>query len=404
MMVTKQLTHTSIIKATKPGRYFDGRSSLHLWIKSASQKYWIYRFQMQKKRHDMSLGTYPRVSLAEARKKALEARLLIDSGINPLLIKKERLSTTKKASTPSFESFSKDWIEHKSHEWKNVKHRDQWHNTLRDYAYPIIGKVPINEVNTNQILEVLTPIWKSKTETAVRLRGRLEKILAAATTRGFRQGQNPAQWKGHLENILAKPRKIHKVIHHPAMHYDELPEFIKDLRSDESPSRLALELAILTCTRTSEVLLAKKNEFIGSVWTIPANRMKAGVQHRIPLGFRAQQIVNQMLKSNPNSEYLFQNNGRPLSNMALLMLLRRLRNGITVHGFRSTFRDWVAEKTTYSPELAEKCLAHSLKSQVEAAYQRGDMLEKRRILISDWEAYCYLTINQSPNKLQGRAM
>jgi integrase len=399
MMASKQLTHTNLIKNTKPGRYFDGRSALHLWIKSPSQRYWIYRFQMNKKRHDMSLGSYPRVSLAEARKKALEARLLIDAGVNPLLAKKERQAIPKKVAGPSFEAFSKDWIELKCHEWRNLKHGDQWRNTLRDYAYPIIGKISIDEINTNQILEILVPIWKSKTETAVRLRGRLEKILAGATTRGLRTGQNPAQWKGHLENILPKPTKVRKVIHHPAMHYDDLPDFIMELRTDEAISRLALELTILTCTRTSEVLLAKKDEFNGSIWTIPASRMKAGIEHRIPLGFRAQQIVNQMLTAKSNSDYLFQNNGRPLSNMALLMLLRRLRPGITVHGFRSTFRDWVAEKTTHSPEVAEKCLAHSLRSLVEAAYQRGDMVERRKILILDWEAYCYLTINQASNKL-----
>lgn len=397
--MTTQLTHAVAIKACKPGRYFDGRSGLHLWVKSPTQKYWIYRFQVSKKRQDMSLGVFPRMPLTEARKGALEARIILDKGMNPLE-ERARLKAAKAIESshiPTFEKFAEAWIEMKHHEWRNSKHKDQWSNTLRDYAYPVIGSKALNNINTEDILEILSSIWISKTATATRLRGRIENILAAAKTRGFRSGLNPAQWKGHLDTLLSRPNKVSKVTHHPALPYETLPDFISKLRTHNCISAMALEFTILTCTRTSETLLAKRGEIQGDIWNIPGCRMKSGKSHRIPLPFRAIQLYKLACKLDQDSDYIFSRNKKPLSNMAMLTLLRRVKPGMTVHGFRSTFRDWVSEDTHHSPELAEMALAHTITSRVEAAYRRGDLLEKRRSLMSDWETYCQSVICKETN-------
>jgi integrase len=246
----------------------------------------------------------------------------------------------------------------------------------------------LDEIDTDDILKILTPIWKSKTETASRLRGRLEWILAAACTRKLRDGMNPALWRGHLQTILPAPKKMMEVRHHPALAYRALPEFLIRLRNTEGVAALALEFAILNASRTGEVLGGLRSEVNGDIWTISANRMKARKEHRVPLTSRALEILAIAKAMDEGSQYLFSRNGKPLSNMAMPMLLRRLNKSVTVHGFRSTFRDWVSEETEHSPEVAEMALAHTIKNKVEAAYRRRDLLDRRRNLMQDWLDFC----------------
>jgi integrase len=382
------ITQAHATKANTPSRIYDTHPGLHLWVKSQKAKYWIYRTAKGGKRTDLSLGKFPDVGVAEARKKASTLALEVQSlGHAP-----KRVKTTPEAVLPKaevvFQDFAQALVQDMSPQWRNTKHASQWANTLRDYAYPIIGQKPIGQINTEDILQILKPIWQTKTETATRLRGRVEKVLAAATIKGHRTGVNPAQWRGHLDCLLPQPKKLQKVKHHPALPFDELPHFIEQLQARRSISALALEFCILTTSRTSEVLLAKWSEVGEAVWKIPADRMKAGKEHIVPLPNRANQILKLAKEHNPNSEYIFSNGQRPLSNMALLTLLKRMGFGhITTHGFRSTFRDWVSEVTDFSPEVAEMCLAHTIGNKVEAAYRRGNLLDKRRTLLHAWARF-----------------
>ena len=382
------ITQAHATKANTPSRIYDTHPGLHLWVKSQKAKYWIYRTAKGGKRTDLSLGKFPEVGVAEARKKASALALEVHNlGHAPT-----RVKTTPEAVLPKaevvFQDFAQALVQDMSPQWRNPKHASQWANTLRDYAYPVIGHKPISEITTEDILLILKPIWQTKTETATRLRGRVEKVLAAATIKGHRSGVNPAQWRGHLDCLLPQPKKLQKVKHHPALPFGELPHFIEQLQSRKSISALALEFCILTTSRTSEVLLAKWSEVSETVWKIPADRMKAGKEHIVPLPNRANQILKLAKEHNPNSEYVFSNGQRPLSNMALLTLLKRMGFGhITTHGFRSTFRDWVSEVTDFSPEVAEMCLAHTIGNKVVAAYRRGNLLEKRRRLLHEWELY-----------------
>ena len=379
-----------VAKTLEPGRHFDVGTGLHLWVKNANSKYWIFRFSYGNTRHDMSFGRYPLISLAEARKRALEARTQVALGVNPIAVKNEqkRLQSEYFIEKITFREFAKQYIELKSPEWKNPKHESQWKYTIKEYADPIIGSKTLDQITTEDIIKVLQPIWFNKTETASRLRGRIERILASATTRRLREGVNPAQWRGHLDTILAKPNKIKRVTHHKALHFSQVPVFIAKLREKECISALALEFTILNCARTSEAIKATRAEINGGVWTIPAERMKTGVEHRIPLSQRAQEILAITEYLNPDSPYLFSIMNRPLSNMAMLTLAKRTGLPITVHGFRSTFRDWVAETTDHSSEVGEKALAHKIPNKVEAAYRRGDLMSKRTELMNDWSNYC----------------
>ena len=382
------ITQAHALKTNTSGRIYDTHPGLHLWVKSSKAKYWIYRTAKGGKRTDLSLGKFPDVGVAEARKKASALALEVQNlGHAP-----KRVKTTPEAVLPKaevvFQDFAQALVKDMSPQWRNPKHASQWANTLRDYAYPVIGHKPISEITTEDILLILKPIWQTKTETATRLRGRVEKVLAAATIKGHRSGVNPAQWRGHLDCLLPQPKKLQKVKHHPALPFDELPHFIEQLQSRKSISALALEFCILTTSRTSEVLLAKWSEVSETVWKIPADRMKAGKEHIVPLPNRANQILKLAKEHNTNSEYVFSNGQRPLSNMALLTLLKRMGFGhITTHGFRSTFRDWVSEVTDFSPEVAEMCLAHTIVNRVEAAYRRGSLLDKRRTLLHTWERF-----------------
>ncbi len=384
------LNATFVQKTNKPGRYFDGVSGLHLLVKNASKKYWIYRFMRSGKRQDMSLGVFPWISLAEARKKAAEASFDLARGINPIEARKALKVVAVKDSQNQikFRDFAKNCIETKSHEWRNSKHGDQWIYTIEEFANPVIGDKPLNKITTDDILTILQPIWVAKNPTASRLRGRLEWILASATTRKLREGVNPAQWKSHLDTILPKVNRCGNTEHFKALHFSQIPTFMSQLRRREGIAALALEFTILNCARTGEVIGATKDEVVDGIWTIPRSRMKAGKEHRVPLADRSKELLEIAKHLDLNSNFLFSINGKPLSNMAMYSTLKRMKYDITVHGFRSSFRDWVAETTDHPSEVAEKALAHQISNQSEAAYRRGDLLAKRLTLMSHWANYC----------------
>jgi len=385
-----KLDFQTIRNANQVGRHTTTERGLQLLISKAGQKYWVHRYCFAGKRHDLALGSFPDVSIAEVRKKLQEVRYKLNQGINPLHEKRAAkvCLPEKNEIGITFKEFAVETIRKKQVEWSNEKHIAQWENTLKDYAYPVIGNMQLNEIEMEHILTILTPIWETKTETASRLRGRLEWVLAAATTKRLRSGINPAAWRGLLQTILPAPKKFQKVRHHKALPYRALPEFMARLREMDGVAALALEFLILNANRTSEVTDALHCELQGDVWVIPGERMKARVEHRVPLCRRSLEILEIAKSIDANSKFLFSRNGQKISNMAMPMLLRRMGLDVTVHGFRSTFRDWVAEETLHSPEVAEKALAHTIRNHVEAAYRRGDLLDRRRQLLTDWEVFC----------------
>lgn len=382
-----KLDYKTIQNLKKPGRYTDSfAKGLHIWVKPTEHKYWVFRYTFKGKQKNISFGPFPLVSLLEARKKALDARQRLHKGIDPIEERIKSQAPTK--AELRFSEFAVEYIETKKSGWSNEKHARQWMSTITQYAEPVIGKMSLNEISTEDILKILNPIWSTKTETASRLRGRLEKIFAAAITRGYREKNNPALWIGHLETILPPPKKIRKVNHHKALAFRELPKFVSELREICTIGSLALEFTILNASRTGEVLGAKKCEVKHGMWVIPSNRMKARREHIVPLCQRSMDILAIASAMDPESAYLFSRKRKPLSNMSMAMILRRMNLDITVHGFRSTFRDWVAEETDFSSEVAEMALAHQIVNRVEAAYRRGNLIEKRRHLMLAWEAYC----------------
>jgi integrase len=341
----------------------------------------------------MGLGPYALVTLAEARAKAVEARKALLEGYDPLEAKVARRAHARfeAAKGLTFRDCAEQMISSHEAAWKNPKHRAQWRATLATYVFPNFGGLPVAAVDTGLVLRAIEPIWNAKPETAGRVRGRIEAILDWAKARGYREGENPARWRGHLDKLLPNRRKVRKVRNHPAMPYGEIPEFMDTLRARDSVSARALEFAILAAARTGEVIGAKWAEIdLDSItWTIPASRMKSGKEHRVPLSDRAVEV----LKSLPReSEYVFIGGkaGKPLSNMAMLELLRGMRpgSGYVPHGFRSSFRDWTSERTSYPGEVAEAALAHAIESKVEAAYRRSDLFLKRARLMQDWASFC----------------
>jgi integrase len=401
----EKFTDIYVRNLSTPGRYSDSTvTGLNLQVKPNGKKYWALRYTLGGKRRDLSLGSYPDTSLRQARIYAARCRADILSGHKPVAywrLDSEAYSPTDVAQEIDFQTFAKEVIQLKSSSWSNKKHAAQWSSTIETYANPVIGKLTLNDITTDHIIKILTPIWGEKTVTATRVRQRIEHILSAAKVRGLRSGQNPAAWKDHLSHILPEPTKIRAVKHHTALPYRTLPNFITQLHESSCISSLALEFLVLTATRTTEVLLAKRPEISEEgIWTIPANRMKTRREHRVPLCKRAQLIVN-YAKLLDTSEYLFSKNGKPLSNMALPMLLRRMQCQATVHGFRSTFRDWVAEETEHSEEVAEMALAHAIKNKVEAAYRRGNLLQRRQRLMDDWESFCLSSSHQDTTLKEG---
>jgi integrase len=384
---TMLMTDITLKRLSNAGRFTDDQTKgLHLWIKPDSQKYWIFRYTLNNKRMGMSLGGYPNVGLKAARIKAVEAREKVNRGVCPISEKKASKAPAIKSKSPLFAEFALQYIQTMRPKWRNQKHGDQWVSTIQKYVITNIGSMRLDEIDTPHIQNLLMPIWLTKPQTASRLRGRLEKILSAAITSKHRSSFNPAIWKGHLENLLPTHKKSDS--HHSALAYEELPDFISKLQEMGDISALSLEFTILNASRTGEVQLARWREIDGDIWTIPGNRMKAGKDHQVPLTQRALDILTIAKSMDPESEYCFSRNKKPLSNMAMLMKVRRMNPEITVHGFRSTFRDWVAEETDHSPEVAEMALAHTIGNKVEAAYRRGKLLERRRRLMRDWESFC----------------
>ena len=384
------------LKHLKDGSHADG-GNLYLIVRGNS-KSWVFRFTAPSgERRRMGLGSLHAVSLAEARKRAAELREQLHhptTPVDPLAARQDAKLAQRigKQRTKTFESCATAYIEAHQNGWKNIKHAQQWTNTLRQYAYPVFGDIPVGEIDEALILNVLTPIWATKTETAKRLRGRIEAVLDWATFNKFRQGENPARWKGHLEHSLAKPSKVSKVKHHAAMSYQALPAFMSVLRGRTGTGAKALELLILTGCRSGEIRGAVWSEIDldSKLWVIPANRMKMAQEHRVPLSEAALDLLNTMLRIQ-GTDLVFPSAkpNTPQSDMTLTAVLRRCGGGnFTVHGFRSCFRDWLAETTNYPNEACELALAHSISNKVEAAYRRGDMLDKRFSMMNDWANYC----------------
>lgn len=387
-----KLSALQVNRLSKPGLYGDG-AGLYLQITRGGVKSWLFRYMRSGRARGMGLGPVHTVSLADARIKALEVRKQLLEGIDPLDARQQEQALVKASAVKAttFDECSAAYIDAHSSGWKNAKHADQWRNTLATYASPHFGTLPITELDTDLVMKALEPIWTSKTETASRVRGRIEAVLDWATARGHRHGENPARWKGHLDHLLPKRSKVQAVVHHAALPYANAPKFMTQLRTIDTMAAKALELLILTATRTSEVIEARWDEFdlATAIWRIPAERMKAGKEHRIPLSPSAVTLLKHMQAIKQN-EFVFpgQRKNRPLSNMAILQLLKRMgRSDLTAHGFRSTFRDWIGETTHYPREVAEAALAHLLKDKAEAAYARGDLFEKRTSMMSAWSKY-----------------
>ena len=382
------LTARTVETLKEVGRHSDG-DNLYLVVSESGARRWTFFYRFGGKRKEMGLGSASsgQVSLLEARKKALAARKLIQDGIDPLTDKEAQRRF--RAVIPTFGAFADEYIAMHRSKFRNVKHAAQWQSTIETYCKAISSK-PVNTIDTEAVLKVLQPIWTRIPETASRVRGRIENILDAARVRDLYQGENPARWRGHLKSVLPARQRLTRG-HHAALPYHALPAFLVELREKQVGSALALEFCILTATRTSETLNANWKEFdlAKSVWTIPAVRMKAGHEHRIPLSARAIEILNS-LSPLPHNEYVFAGNaqGKPLSNMAMNVLLKRMsKTGLTVHGFRSTFRDWASEQTSFPHETCEHALAHRISDKAEAAYRRGDQFEKRRKLMEAWAAF-----------------
>ena len=389
----KELSALAVSRLKDEGRYaVGGAAGLHLRIIGGSRS-WVLRIKIGSKRSDIGLGPYPEVSLAEARDSAREQRKKVRDGIDPLLEKRDAKAALRieRAKAKTFEECATAYIEANKAGWKSDKHAKQWGATLDTYANPKIGSLSVASIETAHILNIIEPIWATKTETASRLRGRIENILDWAKVRGYRDGENPARWRGHLDKTLPARNKVQKVKHHTALPYSELGKFMADLRKRKGLASRALEFSILTAARSGEVRGATWAEIdiVGKTWTIPADRMKAGKEHRVPLSDAAIGLI-EALPRVKGTDYVFPAaRGGQLSDMALIAVMRRMdREGLTQHGFRSTFRDWAGETTAYPREVIEHALAHQLKDKAEAAYQRGDLLTKRARLMADWSTYC----------------
>jgi integrase len=386
-----RLTHTIIINLTIRGYYADG-GGLYFRVSKFGTKSWSFRFERLSKAREMGLGAYPDVSLKEARERAAEARKLLRDDIDPITKRRadKEASWLTSAKHISFDEAARRYIETQRAGWKNIKHAAQWESTIRDYASPVFGKLPVASVDTGLIVNCLSPIWVAKNETASRLRGRIESILDWATVTGYRHGLNPARWKGHLDKLLAKPSQVAKVEHHAALPFAQIGAFMVDLGKQAGMGARALEFVILTAARSGEVRGASWSEIDldAAVWTIPAGRMKAEKEHRIPLSDAALGLLHDM----PHIEGtdLTFPNGKctQLSDMTLTAVLRRMGVAVTAHGFRSTFRDWAGETTAYPREVIEHALAHQLRDAAEAAYARGTLFDKRRQLMADWARFC----------------
>lgn len=380
-----KLSARKVAVATQPGYYADG-GGLYLQVTATGAKTWVFRYRHAGRRPEMGLGPLHTVSLAEAREAAQAARRSLREGVDPLAAR--RAATARAAGVPTFWEAAQAFIEEQRSGWRNAKHADQWTNTLETYAVPAIGRKRVDAIDTEDVLAILRPIWTSKTETATRVRQRVEAVLDAAAAKRLRTGENPARWKGHLALLLPKPTSVAPVSHFSALPFANMPQFMRELSERRGAAARALEFTILTASRTSMVTGAVPAEFAGDLWTVPRERMKVKREHVVPLSASALAIVQPRL----GRELLFPNDatGEQLSENAMLAVLKRMGYGsITVHGFRSTFKDWARETTSYPDDLSEMALAHIISDKTRAAYARGTMIEKRRELMAAWAAWCW---------------
>jgi integrase len=377
-----RLNARAVTTVTKHGRHADG-GGLYLSISPNGGRRWVFLYRWHGKPAEIGLGSARDVMLARARELAGQARAKLAEGLNPKDVR-------RRSGGATFGECADRLIEAMRPSWRNAKHAAQWEMTLKVYAAPL-RRLPVDKITPDDVLSVLRPLWNDKAETASRLRGRIERVLDAAKAQGLRCAENPARWRGHLDQLLPKRQRLTRG-HHAAMPYTDVPAFMNDLQARQATAALALEFAILTAARSGEVLGARWEEFDldRAVWTVPAIRIKAGREHRVPLTRRALKIVKAMHEGR-NGDYVFPGHkpAKPLSVMALEMVLRRMKiDGVTVHGFRSAFRDWAAECTNFTNEVCEAALAHAIENKVEAAYRRGDLFEKRRKLMEAWATYC----------------
>lgn len=368
------------VETAGPGRHGDGRG-LFLYVKASGARSWLLRYQVMGKRHDLGLGAYPEVSLAMARDRALQARRMIQEGEDPIAKKRQTQPKT-------FKDAALELIECKRFGWKNAKHAAQWTSTLEAYVFPDLGRMQVARIETADVMGALRPIWTAKPETANRVRQRIEAVLDYASALGIRTGDNPARWRGHLDHLLPKPTKVKAVKHHPALPHAEIAEFMEELSVRAGVAARALKFTILTAARSGETRGATWAEIDldTKTWTIPAGRMKAGKEHRVPL---TPEAIACLGPKRDDAALIFRSEtkpGKPISDMSMTAVLRRMeRNTITVHGFRSTFRDWAGETTGFPREVIEAALAHGIKDKAEAAYARSDLFVKRRKLMEAWK-------------------
>jgi integrase len=406
-MVASALS-AQFVRTAKPGRYCDG-DGLYLLVKKSGARFWVFRYKVNgSKLREAGLGRAGEgrnsVRLAEARENASTLFRQVKNGIDPLSAREAMAAAAKAAAQDAavkrvtFREAAQRFIDGHTPSWRNPKHAAQWGATIEAYANPVFGDLPVGDIDTVHVLAAVEPIWLTKPETASRLRGRIERILDFAKTRGWRFGENPAAWKGHLALTLPARSKVRKVEHHAALPWREIGDFMLRLKEQAGMGARALRFAILTAARSGEVRGARWSEIemSAATWVVPAKRMKAGREHRIPLSEPTLDVLREMAQarlSNDSDALVFpgRDGGRPLSDMSLTAVLRRMGRGeLTAHGFRSSFRDWAAETTAYPAELVEMALAHAVGNKVEAAYRRGDLFDKRRRLMDDWAAYCLM--------------
>lgn len=391
-----ELNALAVSRLTKPGLHFvGGVPGLALQVSDSGSRSWVLRVMVGGRRRDMGLGSYAQsgMTLARAREAALAARASIKRGVDPIEESRAARSAliSERASAKTFKQCAIAYIAAHESTWRNAKHRWQWSATLEQLAYPVIGSMLVGDVQKEHVLDVLRPIWHERNETASRLRGRIELVLSYAMQAGYRpEGLNPARWKGGLDKLLAAPSKVAKIEHYAALPIGDMGNFMARLRTVEGTGARALELAILTAARSGEVRGATWAEIDleGGMWVVPGSRMKAGREHRVPLSTAAVSLLKSLPRVEGQDKVFPGRSGGVVSDMTLLAVLRRMKVPAVVHGFRSTFRDWVAERTAFPGDLAEMALAHTLTNAVEAAYRRGDMLDKRRRMMEEWAKFC----------------
>lgn len=390
--LAKELSAVEVRRISQRGLHpVGGVAGLLLRVSDTGARYWVLRTTIGGKRRDIGIGPFPEVSLADARAEAAEMRRQARQGVDPIAERRAARDALRasQAKGITFDRCAERYLAGVADQFRNPKHRRQWHTSLDTYASPVIGSLPVDRIELAHVIQVLEPIWREKTETASRVRGRLEKVLDYATVRGYRSGENPARWKGNLDAILPQPNKLKRIEHHRALPWSDAPTFRRALAKRQGIAARALEFLLLTAARSGEVRGATWAEIDlnRATWTIPGERMKAGKEHVVPLSKDAVKLL-EALPRFEDVPYVFPSReGKPLSDMSLSAVMRRMELDATPHGLRSTFRDWVSERTSYSHEVAEMSLAHTIPNAVERAYRRGSLLEKRRRLMADWARF-----------------